>query len=129
MAAALLDASLAGDASVSSAGIGAMVGSPADIVAVELMEERGLDITAHVARQLDENLLRDSDVVVTMDSEQVKWIEKHWPQSCGRVYRWGHWGDFDVPDPYRRGDRAFRDALELILDGLDDWSTRLRQIT
>lgn len=124
MAAALLRAALPG-CEVSSAGIGALTGRPADATAMTLMQERGLDIERHSARQLDETALRDSDLVLVMEQEHQSWIESRWPQARGRVYRWGHWSDFDVPDPYRRGTEAFRESLALIDRGLVSWKERL----
>ena len=51
MAKSLLRAALGGqiDITVKSAGLGALAGYPADQHAVELMKERGMDITAHRA--------------------------------------------------------------------------------
>ncbi len=51
MAEALLRDALRGqeDITVESAGLGALVGYPADKHAVELMKERSIDITAHRA--------------------------------------------------------------------------------
>jgi protein-tyrosine phosphatase len=49
------------------------------------------------------------------------------PSARGRVQRLGRLGDFDVPDPFRRGPTAFRSALALIDRGLDDLMTALRK--
>lgn len=113
------------DKTISSAGIGALLDEPAHSTAVALMQERGLDIRAHRARQLDEELLRDNDLLLVMEKGHQAWIEAQWPHARGRVFRWGHWSDFEVPDPYRRGEREFREALTLIDRGLEDWKERL----
>lgn len=110
---------------ISSAGIGALVGQPADAKAAALMRERGLDLSPHRARQLDQQLLRNNDLLLVMEQPHQRWIESRWPQARGRVYRWGHWADFDVPDPFGRDERAFRDALTLIDRGLEDWKEKL----
>jgi protein-tyrosine phosphatase len=60
-----------------------------------------------------------------MEQQHKTWIEDQWPQTRGRVFRWGHWSDFDVPDPYQREERAFREALALLDRGLSDWKGRL----
>ena len=49
---------------VSSAGVGALVGHPADPFAMELMRERGLDIAAHRARQVTPELVAAHDLVL-----------------------------------------------------------------
>src|SRR5690606_25569525 len=94
--------------------------------AIALMRERGLDLDGHRGRQLDERLLRGSDLVLVMERGHQKWIEAQWPHAKGRVFRWGHWSDFDVPDPYRRGEKEFRETLVVIDKGLEDWKARLR---
>ena len=125
MAEALLRSVLPPGCEIASAGIGAMAGNPADSMATDLMHERGLDIEKHVARQLDLDLLRNSDLVLVMERAHQDWIESRWPQARGRVYRWGHWSDFDVPDPHCRDAAAFRQSLALIEQGLANWKERL----
>lgn len=110
---------------VRSAGIDALEGEPAHPMAVALMRERGLDLGGHRGRQLHERLLRESDLVLVMEKGHQKWIEAQWPHARGRVFRWGHWSNFDVPDPYRRDEKEFWEALALIDRGLEDWKERL----
>jgi protein-tyrosine phosphatase len=124
MAEALLKATFPGKA-ILSAGIGALVDEPADPRAASLMQERGLDLSAHRGRQLDEQLLHSNDLLLVMERDHQEWIESQWPQARGRVYRWGHWSNFEVPDPYRRDEAAFREALALLERGLDEWKERL----
>lgn len=128
MAAALLESSLPDSFVVESAGIGALSGAPADPTAVELLAGKGLELDGHTGRQLDEQMLSEFDMILVMEQSHVRWIEDQWPHARGRVFRWGHWSDFDVPDPYRRGDQAFRDALQMIERGLADWQEKLGQI-
>lgn len=124
MAESLLQAALR-DKTIASAGIGALVGEPADPLAISLLSERGLDLSAHRARQLNEALLHGHDLLLVMEAYHRDWIESRWPQARGRVYRWGHWSDFDVPDPYGRDERAFREVLALLDRGLEDWKGKL----
>jgi protein-tyrosine phosphatase len=123
MAAALLERRLSERApapTVTSAGIAALVGRPADPIAIALLAERGLDLSAHRARQLTEELVMDADLVVAMTRGQVRSIEAMAPRARGRVHRLGRWGDFDVPDPYRRPRPVFEAALACIDRGIDD---------
>lgn len=106
---------------VRSAGIAALGGYPADPDALRLMDERGLDIRAHRALQFSGQLGLASDLILVMTAEQRHYVEAHWPLLVGRVYRFGHWGDFDVDDPYQRGESAFRKALKSIEAGVEPW--------
>jgi protein-tyrosine phosphatase len=124
MAEALLRARLHArnpDAVVESAGIAALVGKPADPIAVALMSERGLDLSAHRARQLTPELARRFELVLVMEAGHQREVEASVPALRGRVHRIGRFGEFDVPDPYRQPRAAFERALALIERGLDDF--------
>jgi protein-tyrosine phosphatase len=107
-------------ATVESAGIAALVGRPADPVAQELMRERGLDISAHRARQLTPDIIRAFELILVMEAGQDRAVESILPSARGRVHRIGRWGDFDVPDPFRQSRERFERALELIERGIGD---------
>jgi protein-tyrosine phosphatase len=114
---------------VGSAGISALVGHPADPIAVALMRERGIELEGHRARQLTPELVRQFDVVLVMEAAHQASIEAADPGARGRVQRLGRIGQFDVPDPFRRGREHFEKSLALIDRGIDDlqktfWSDR-----
>jgi protein-tyrosine phosphatase len=109
------------DAVVESAGIAALVGKPADPIAVALMSERGHDLSGHRARQLTPELARRFELVLVMEAGHQREVEATVPALRGRVHRLGRFGDFDVPDPYRQPRAAFERALALIERGLDDF--------
>jgi protein-tyrosine phosphatase len=103
---------------VSSAGLAALEGHPADPLAVTLMAERGLDLSAHRARQLTPELVGAADLILVMDAAQQRRLETLAPSARGRVHRLGRFGDFDIPDPFRQGRAAFERSLALIEQGL-----------
>jgi protein-tyrosine phosphatase len=104
-----------------SAGIEAMVGWPADPLAVSLLRERGVDISGHRARQLDADMATSFDLILVMDDEQQRAVEQICPPARGRVHRLGRFGGFDVPDPYRKPRAAFESSLALIERGIEDY--------
>ncbi len=55
---------------VSSAGVGALVGHPADATATALMQEKGIDIQGHRARQISLDLCQRAELILVMDLEQ-----------------------------------------------------------
>jgi protein-tyrosine phosphatase len=109
------------DVEVSSAGLCARVGEPADPLAHEAMVERGIDISAHVGTQLTFQHVRSADVVLAMTRTQCKRIESAHPFAIGKVYRLGHKEQIDVVDPYRLGRNAFEACLAQIERGLEHW--------
>ena len=126
MAEALLRAKLGSGFQVSSAGLAALVGAPADPLAVEVMQERGHDITGHRGRQALPSLLEGADLILTMDQTQQKGVLRQYPQLRGRVHKLLQWhGHGDVEDPYMQEKDAFEQAYQKIELGVDDWAQRL----
>ena len=123
MAEALWRAAGAGE--VASAGISALVGEPADAHAQAILAARGLDLSGHRAQQLTPELLAQAELVLVMEEAQQKLIERHVPTARGKVHRLGRFGDFEIPDPYRKGREAFERALALIERGITDFRQRL----
>jgi protein-tyrosine phosphatase len=118
---------------VSSAGVSALVGHPADELAVALMKERGLDISGHRARQVTPQLASGADLILVMESGHERAVHDLVPQSRGKVHRIGKFGNFDVPDPYRLPRAAFLEAMQLVERGIDDyerafWPPPLRKV-
>jgi len=110
---------------IDSAGVGALVGHPADPTALEIMTEQQLDITKHVAKQLDESLAKKADIIFTMSDGQTKWIEERWPFCRGKTFKLGHWKDKDIADPYKHEKSAFETAYQDIVDSLEQWSEKI----
>lgn len=108
------------DRFVMSAGIAAMIGHPADPLSVRLMQEHGIDISSHRAQNLTNWMVESADLILTMETEQTRYIERVYPSFRGKLMRIGHFGEFDVPDPFRRGIDAFLLSRKLIIQGVED---------
>ena len=119
---------LSGVPFLDSAGLGALIGSPADPEAVRLMQTRDIDITAKRATQITRQMCLDADMVLVMDAEQRRRLEALYPQVRGRVMTLGHHAGTDIPDPYRQGEAAFREALAQIDQGVAEWLQRIRKL-
>ncbi len=130
MAEALLRDALRGqeEITVESAGLGALVGHPADKHAVDLMSEQGIDITAHRARQLHPDMVAKADLILVMETGHKTSLETAEPTARGKVHRLCEWQDKDIDDPYRQPKEAFAEALKDIEDGVADWVERLTQM-
>ena len=128
MAEALLKRALRGqdEFTVESAGLGALVGHPASEHSVELMAEVGEDITAHRARQIHPDMVRDADLVLVMETGHKRAIDDADPTARGKVHRLGEWQGVDVDDPYRQPRAAYEDALRDIEKGVASWAEKIR---
>ena len=128
MAEALLKSALRGQdgITVESAGLGALVGHAADNYALELMEEAGVDISAHRARQIHPDMVSAADLVLVMEAGHKRAIDDADPTARGKVHRLGEWQDKDIDDPYRQPKEAFADALEDIKKGVRLWAEKIK---
>ena len=113
------------DLEITSAGIAAVAGHAASDTAQQLMQERGLDISGHRATQLIPQMLLQTDLVLVMEKEQQRAVERMQPAATGRVFRLGHWGDYDIPDPFRQETGVYREVLGMIDTGVADWMERI----
>jgi protein-tyrosine phosphatase len=127
MAEGVLVTALARDG-IRSAGLNALSGMPADNVAVRLMQERGIDITAHRALQINRELCSHAELILVMSLDQRRALEARYPTACGRVFRIGEFIKRDVPDPYHQPEQAFRHSLELIEAGIGEWLPRISNV-
>jgi len=125
MAEALLRARAPAGVHVHSAGIGAMVGKSADPVAVKLMQARGIDITAHRARQLTSTMVSQADLILVMEEQHQQYIHSFSPTACGKVHCIGKWTDQQIPDPYKKSPEFFASILVLIQQGVNAWVEKL----
>ncbi len=111
---------------VFSSGIGALVGKPADPSSIELMKQKGIDLSQHCAQQINSVLVSKSDLILTMEQKHINAIQSKFPESRGKVHLIGKWIDNqEVPDPYKKEKDAFIAALDLIESGLEGWQKKL----
>lgn len=114
---------------VGSAGVGALVGRPAEPHALTIAEADGLDLTSHRARQIDSAIVAESDLILVMEQGQAEWINQVFPQARGRVFLLGRWDEeAEVPDPYRQSLEQFQAVYAHIQAYSQSWCTRLQQM-
>lgn len=128
MAEGLLKQALPGT-SIRSAGLGALVGSPADPFSVQIMAEQGIDISAHRAQSISTRMVQEADLILTMDLEQKQRVEADYVGSRGKVFRLGEFDKLDIADPYRQGIGRFRAVHSLIQQGVEVFAARIARLS
>ena len=113
------------DIIVESAGLGALVDHPPSEHAVTLMQERGLDISGHRARQITPDMVHAADLVLVMEAGHKRAIDANEPSARAKIYRLGEWQERDIKDPYRQPLEAFEAALVDIDYGVAEWARRI----
>ncbi|AGX88259.1 low molecular weight protein-tyrosine-phosphatase [Candidatus Symbiobacter mobilis] len=114
--------------SVSSAGLSAMVGYGADPLSIEVAQAHGLDLRGHRAQQVTLPLCQQADLILVMEETQRPWLEQRFPIVRGKVFRIGHYGGFDVEDPYGKSFEEFERAYAAIVQGAADWVERIHKL-
>lgn len=97
-----------------SAGLYALEGASADHLAIELMWQVGIDISAHRARCLASWMVREADLILTMDGRQQQCVAQRFPAAEPKLLRLGELYGVDIPDPYQKGLPAFQQTYRLI---------------
>ena len=113
---------------VSSAGLVALAGQPADAEIQRLARLLGTPLDPFRGRQVDADLVRGAELILVMDEAQRQGINRLFPTARGRVFLLGHWLPDDrreIPDPYGLGAEAMRLTSEHIQEALAAWRPRL----
>ena len=116
------------DKTIWSAGLGALVGNPADQLSIEVAAANGLDLSAHRAQQLAGWMCQTAELMLVMEQGHKTQLEQLYPLARGKVFRLGEIGQFDIADPYRQSKAVFESAYALIARGVADWAPRIRQL-
>lgn len=134
---------------VGSAGVMALVDHPMDPSMGQQARSRGLDPSAHRARQLTGRLLKQADIVMVFGPEHVDWIASGYPEHLDRVVALGQAAavlrmqprraltrvsdlvsgvrqqrpdvaeEDWIADPYRKGEDAMSTAATAICEAVD----------
>jgi protein-tyrosine phosphatase len=89
------------------------------------MQERGLEISGHRARQITPDMVHAADLVLVMEAGHKRVLDANEPESRGKIYRLGEWQERDIEDPYRQPRVAFEEALTDIDAGVREWVRRI----
>ena len=114
------------DLHIESAGLSAMVGHSADNKAIACMNLLNIDMQNHVAKQINAELIKKSDLILVMSTNQQKHIEQTWPFAKGKVFRLGHWQGQNVPDPYKHDQAFFDETCRNIQSYVSDWQSHFK---
>lgn len=107
-------------AEVRSAGTGALVGAPANPNAAAVAADAGLDLSGHVARQLDEAALRWADTVLCMQPSHAAFARELDSAADVRVVsRYLTGNDFGIRDPIGRDRAVYAEVFGEIRDALE----------
>jgi protein-tyrosine phosphatase len=106
---------------VSSAGLGAVIGHPADQHVQDLLGEHDVPCS-HIARQITEHMINSADLILVMENIHRQAIVESSPQARGKVFLLGKWdGEKEVADPFQKPREAFEAMYEEINTYVQSW--------
>lgn len=108
-----------GDAvQVSSAGMAAGVEESANALALEVLQERNVDLSGHRSRKIRAELMADADWIIPMTQAQEVTLKRLFPQYGHKTRYLGAWGDEknDVPDPWGGSLDVYRRTAHQIVE-------------
>lgn len=109
---------------IASAGVAAMNGGAPSTQSVEVVKQMGIDISGHRSQQLNEQLARYADVILTLTNNHRDAIVTRWPDANGRVFTLRTDGG-DVTDPIGAPVQVYQQCAAQIEEHLKQWVERL----
>jgi protein-tyrosine phosphatase len=111
---------------VSSAGINALVGKPADKTASKVAAAHGLSLHGHRARQFTPEIGTAHDLILVMEPGHKREIARIAQHLNGRVMLFDKWtGDTGIADPYLRSVEFHENTYAAILAAAQAWAKQL----
>jgi len=112
--------------SVSSAGLTALEGKPADATARQVALVNGVNMDAHQGRQLTSTLVAQNSVILVMEERHLNDVHARYPEARGKTFLLGKWiNNAEIPDPYKRSQEAFEHVYKLIDSACSAWQKYL----
>jgi len=113
---------LAGELKIDSAGTFACEGQNATAQACQVMEEMGLDLDRHKAKQIDAELVDWADLILSMEAGHIEHMEAMFPKAESKMFTLiGYAKDvevfpgdsgYDIEDPYGEDVEEYRSCAE-----------------
>ncbi|GKV90896.1 MULTISPECIES: protein-tyrosine-phosphatase [Pectobacterium] len=111
---------------IASAGLGALVGKPADATATEVANQHNLSLEGHQAQQLTSTLCRQFDLILVMEKEHIDGVCRIVPEVRGKTMLFGRWSEQqEIADPYRKSREAFEFVYLQLEQSAQKWAQAL----
>lgn len=119
---------------VQSAGLSAVVGHGTEPTAAEIAMAAGLDVSGHIARQLNSEIIQWADLILAMSQHQRRQLGQMSTSAMGKSLLLGHWvhasgtranNGLDIPDPYKKSRETFEHVHELLRQAVELWVPKL----
>jgi protein-tyrosine-phosphatase len=119
------------DWQATSAGIATWDGLMASVLACDEMAARGLSLDYHRSRQINQEIMTASDLILTMTRQQKKVLAASYPDFADKIFLLGEYvGQIEeVTDPYGGSADDYLDTANQLVKLLEALFTKLEGIT
>lgn len=112
------------DVNISAAGLAVLPGMGASFETRRLLEEEGIDVSKHRARQLTAEIAKRADLILVMQKSHEQKILREYPFVKNRLYLLKEFakiedGDLDIYDPIGKSEEYYKAIFELIRQAVD----------
>ncbi len=97
---------------ISSAGVASPLGMEPSENAVQVMKESGIDISGHKSRPLNQDLIKDADLIFTMEQKHKDLILEEMPRASSKTYV------LNIEDPISKPVETYSQVLEVLKKSL-----------
>ncbi len=107
---------------IGSAGINAQEGCPPSVFSEEVMAERGIDISSHLARSATEKTISDHCLILTMEKTHRSILVARFPHFSRRIYLLSEMieQEFPVDDPFGQTLEDYRRTADVVARLIDE---------
>lgn len=113
-----------GNHTVSSAGLSVLYPTPATENANKVMQEYGLDLSAHRSRQLTDKMVAEADLILTMTSGHQAVLRTIFPSAAEKTYTLASYAgqSFEIEDPFGGDVELYRECAASIAKCIEEAS-------
>lgn len=111
---------------VTSAGIHALHGYPAENMSTKIATEHGLSLSGHIAKRVTREMLRESRLILVMEPKHIAFVTSMAPEVRGKTLLFSYWSSRRaIPDPYRKSRDVYEYVYQQLELGAQRWAQRL----
>lgn len=111
---------------IASAGTSALIDHGAGTSAIRSAKKFGISLDDHQGRQFTSELSARYDLILVMENEHLKHIDRIAPEARSKTMLLGYWFDqMDIPDPWHKSEEAFDRVYQLIDRSCQAWASKL----
>lgn len=112
------------DISADSAGIYADAGEPASDEAIAVMSDYGIDLSSHSSRNITDNMIAESDLILTMTEGHKMMTSALAPDKIFTICEFAGY-DGDIIDPFGGDVEEYEETAEAIYDCLTEIAEKI----